>query len=216
MVLAKRDSERSRQGFGSDAHADVDGITAFLETELPPKARRESKYFAQGLLKAATRYDRYAANKGEWSNYARRRHRLEQIEEHAGLLVSELSDLDGLSRDDLATRVDPDRLDILVGSLITLFKEAERLADEVQRIGRRRDLAEERWIAEVADIYENAFGRPASVWGSGAGPVTRRGKFYHLLEVSRPASFPRHGKLSAKQIDRVLKRRKKPDGPVVI
>jgi hypothetical protein len=38
--------------------------------------------------------------------------------------------------------------------------------------------------------------------------MSRRGKFYRLLEVSRPKSFPQHGKLSLRQIDRMLKRRR--------
>ena len=33
------------------------------------------------------------------------------------------------------------------------------------------------------------------------------GKFYRLLEVSRPDSFPRHGKLTPRQIERTLSRR---------
>jgi hypothetical protein len=46
-----------------------------------------------------------------------------------------------------------------------------------------------------------------SISGSGDDPVERRGKFYRLLELSRPTSFPRHGKLSMKQVGRILDRR---------
>ena len=47
------------------------------------------------------------------------------------------------------------------------------------------------------------------VWGSGAGAdETGRGTFSHLLEFSRPETFSQHGKLSVRQIDRMLKRRK--------
>jgi hypothetical protein len=70
-------------------------------------------------------------------------------------------------------------------------------------------LAAQRWLWELADIYENAFGRPARVSGSGGGPVGQRGKFYRLLELSRPSSFPRHGTLSPRQIDRTLEERRK-------
>ena len=67
-----------------------------------------------------------------------------------------------------------------------------------------RDLAEERWITELADIYENAFSRPALI-----GPVKKRGNFYDLLQVSRPKEYPTKGKLGVRQIDRMLKRRKR-------
>ena len=90
-----------------------------------------------------------------------------------------------------------------------LRKETTNLADATQENGRPRELAEERWILELADIYENAFGRPARIPGSGARPTKPRGGFYHLLELSRPATFARHGKLSLWQIDRMLKRRKR-------
>lgn len=116
---------------------------------------------------------------------------------------------DILSRDDLANRVDPKEIEGLVGSLGLLIKETADLAKEAQGNGRPRDLAEERWILELADIYENAFSRPAGVSGSGAAPTEQRGKFYRLLELSRPISFPRHGKLNPRQIKRMLKLRKK-------
>jgi hypothetical protein len=73
---------------------------------------------------------------------------------------------------------------------------------------RPRDLAEERWIFELADIYENSFFEDARVWGSGGGPKKHRGRFYRMLEISRPEMFPRAGKLSVRQIDRMLKNRK--------
>jgi hypothetical protein len=134
-------------------------------------------------------------------------------------LASVLYQLDILSFDDLAVRIDPKKIETLVGSLLFLSKESHDLATEVQDKGKPRDLAEERWIFELADIYENAFGQPASVSGSGSDNdddelPNRRGKFYRLLEVSRPASFPRHGKLSLRQIDRMLERRRTPNGGI--
>jgi hypothetical protein len=97
-------------------------------------------------------------------------------------------------------------IEALIGSLVFLENETAKLVKHVQKNGRPRDLAEERWILELADIYENFFLKPARVWGSSAEPVKRRGKFYDLLNVSRPLSFPRHGKLSLRQIDRTLRR----------
>jgi hypothetical protein len=128
---------------------------------------------------------------------------------HLNWLESSLCELDILSRDDLESRIDPKEMKALVGSLHLLSKETTTLANEVQENGRPRDLAEERWILELADIYENAFCQPVRVSGSGAGLIKQRGMFYRLLELSRPISFPRHGKLNPRQIERMLKRRKK-------
>ena len=96
--------------------------------------------------------------------------------------------LDILSFDDLSVRIHPKKIETLVGSLLFLSKESRDLATQVQDKGKPRELPEERWIFELADIYKNAFGQTASVSGSGSEsdegePTNRRGKFYRLLEV---------------------------------
>jgi hypothetical protein len=161
------------------------------------------------LLAAGSRYDRYQAAKCEWKNYSARRARLDRITKLSDDLLNGLSELDVLTRDDLAGRLDEGMTQSLINSLLRLRKEAMELTKEVQQSGRGRDLAEERWIFEMADIYENIFSRPAGISGSGDGEVEQRGDFYRLLTLSLPSSFPRHGKFSVKQIDRVLKRRLK-------
>ena len=101
----------------------------------------------------------------------RRRKALGGIAKLAEELASGLSELDNLSRDELANRIDPNKIEALVGSLQFLRKATKDLAHEVQKIGRRRDLAEEQWIFELADVYENAFDRDASVSGLAAAPL---------------------------------------------
>jgi hypothetical protein len=159
------------------------------------------------LREAGKRYDRYIANRDEWFDYAARRRKLERITASIEAVATGLSELDILSRDDLASRVDSKKIDELVGSLGPLAKETRSLFEQAQSTGRPRDLAEERWILELAEIYENAFNQPAIVWGSGDGPIKERSSFYHFLELSRPSSFPRYGKLHMRQVDRLLKRR---------
>src|SRR5205085_7210980 len=116
--------------------------------------------------------------------------------------------LDILSRDDLASRVGSKEIDGLVGSLRRLGKETTVLVGQVQPEGRRRDLAEQRWILEIANIYENAFHQPASVWGKGGGPIKGRRGFFNFLVLSRSPSRKWNGKLHPRQVDRVLKRRR--------
>jgi hypothetical protein len=189
-------------------------IRDFLQRELPPGEIKQAQYLVNVLLKAGARYDRSSARRKEWMNYAPRRNRLVRITELADALAADLCKLDILSQEDLATRADPEKVEALIGSLRLFSKETADLAKEVQKSGRPRDLAEERWILELADVYENAFGRPARVWGSGDEKAAkRRGKFYHLLEVSRPSSFPRYGKLSLRQIERTLRQRRKNKRP---
>jgi len=194
---------------GSGTPPGIDDLRAFLERELPPASTKDASYIAKCLLKAAARYDRYAARRNDWLNYTRRRGRFARIAALAEALASDLAELDSLSRDDLDLRFDAEKLSKLTASLLVLRNEAEHLANAIQKSGRPRDVAEERWILEVADIFQNAFSQPPRVWGSGAGPARRRGKFYHLLELCRPPSFPRYGKLSPKQIDRVIKGRRR-------
>jgi hypothetical protein len=100
----------------------------------------------------------------------------------------------------------------LVGSLRLLGKHMTELFNETQQSGRPREIAEERWVTEVADIYENAFGRPASILDLGHDTNKCRGQFYRLLELSRPTEFPLHGKLSIRQVGRILKRQRHTSG----
>jgi hypothetical protein len=183
-------------------------LNDFLVRELPPGKADQATYLMHALREAGARYDRYAAQRKEWLDYATRRDRLGRITKLVKDLASDICDLDILTHDDLATRINPNDIEALIGSLHRLSKQTTLLFNETQQMGRPRELAEERWIVEVADIYENAFGQSASVSGSGDGPVERRGKFCRLLELSRPMSFPRNGKLSVKQIGRTLQRRR--------
>jgi len=185
-----------------------EAVRDFLADKLPPGKAKQADYLADALLKAGTRYDRYAAgcNRIKWENYTARRNRLERIAKSIQIVMEEMAQLDLLSRDDLSTRVDPIKLESLMGSLLIVGKTTGDLAAETQKSGPRRDLAEERWILELADIYENAFSKRPSVWRS---PDDRRmSDFYRLLELSRPETFPRHGKLSRRQIDRILSQRR--------
>jgi hypothetical protein len=175
--------------------------------KLPSGKTKQAPDLSNAILEAGVRYDRYNARKNDWLNYPTRRWRFEKISELAEGLASRLCELDILSRDDLESRFDKKQIEILVGSLHLLNEETKNLTAEVQKDGRPRDLAEERWIWELADIYENAFGQPARVWGSGAGSTNQRGRFYRLLELSRPTSFFRYGKLSLRQLERTLKKR---------
>lgn len=186
-----------------------DDIRGFLERELPPGKKRDAPLIAGFLQEASERYDRYSERRDDWRNYNRRRRQVMRIAKLAGDLVSGLSELDILTRDDFSRRFDSRLFEALVGSLSFLQSEAKDLADAIQSGGRPKDLADERWILEVADVYENAFNRNAVVWGTSS--ARRRGPFYSLLQISRPKSFARWGKLNPRQIDRVLKRRRKPD-----
>jgi hypothetical protein len=206
--MSRRSTRAQRPATGQPNEVG-DGLDAFLLRELPPAKTHQAAYLMAALQQAGERYDRYSARRTEWLDYANRRGRLQHITNLMNELSSRLCELDILSRDDLASRVDPKTIETLVGSLRFLSKETTALVKEAQEIGRPRDLAEEHWVLELADIYENAFGRPARMSGSGAGPAAGRGKFYRLLELSRPQSFPRHGKLSVRQVDRILKLRRK-------
>jgi hypothetical protein len=168
----------------------------------------QAPYVVNAVLTAGARNELYNAHRNEWIDYAGRKRSLRRVASLANQLASELCALDILSHTKLVSPADPRQLSALVGSL-EFLRIGKVTALEIQDNGRPRDLAEEGWILEMADIYENAFCRPPSVSGSGSDPVKRRGKFYRFLERGLPASFFRHGKLSVRQIKRVLTQRKK-------
>jgi hypothetical protein len=184
-----------------------DRLRDFFVRELPSGSVEHAAYLARAVVRAGERYDRYQERKREWFNYATRRDRLTRIANLAAELAGAFCDLDLFSRDALYSRADPTEVETLIGSLALISKEATVLAAQVQSSGKPRDLAEERWMVELADIYENAFGKLAGVWGSAGETRKQRGTFYRLLELGRPASFHRHGKLSVRQVGRTLKKR---------
>jgi hypothetical protein len=207
--MSRRSTKSELDGPPNEVGSD---IQKFLVSELPPGDTGSASYFVDAVSEAGERYDRYSTRKGEWSDYAARKGRLEKIVTLTEGLASALSDLDVLSRDDLTGRVGSKDVDAMIGSSRRLSKEAAILVSHAQTFGRGRDLAEERWIIELADIYENAFHQPACVWKTGRGPRTKRRGFYQFLELSLPKTFPRHGKLHPRQVDRLLERRRRVRG----
>jgi hypothetical protein len=189
----------------SDQDSDVH---RFFVCALPPERASRAPYFTKAVCEAGERYDRYIARRDEWWSFAKRRDKLKKIVTFVEGVASGLRELDILSRDDLAVRVGSREIDELVASLHRLGREATILVGQAQTMGRPRDLAEERWILELADIYENAFRQSATVWGTGR-PTKGRPGFYSFLELSRPNKFPSHGKLHPRQVDRLLKQRRR-------
>jgi hypothetical protein len=202
-MLRRPENRSTADDFGDQEY---ERIFLFVTRKL---SKQRARVFTDAILAAGARYDRYQAARGEWKSYSDRRARLDKIAKSSEELANGLLGLDVLTRDDLARRLDEGMNQSLVNSLLLLRKEAAGLIKGIQQNGRWRDLAEECWIFELADIYEKIFSRPARVSGSGDGALEQRGEFYGLLTVSLPASFPRHGKLSVKQVDGVLKRRSK-------
>jgi hypothetical protein len=200
----------------ADAKRSHEAILGFLMRELPPSQAKQASYLTNALIEAGKRYDRRQARKDEWTGYNVRRGRLLTVSKSAQSLASSLSKLDVLSRYDLDGQVGSEWIEALIGSLLTLSSSLTKMIETVQKSGRPRDLAEERWIFELADIYENAFDRPARVWGAGSDTTKKRGGFYNLLEVCRPGSFPRYGKLSLRQVQRSLYSRNKERGAIAL
>ena len=118
-------------------------LHSFLVRELPPGKTKQASYLMEVLREAGARFDRYDAKRNEWLNYATRRSRLATITNLLEELESCLCDLDILSRDELANRVDPKMIETFVGSIRLLRKETTNLAKETQKNGRPRELAEE-------------------------------------------------------------------------
>jgi hypothetical protein len=215
MVRSKPHPPRNRASpGGGQQHEGGETIHDFLARELPPGKTKLAPYLTEALLKAGARYDRYAAesNRKKWLDYSARAKRLGLITKLSEKLASDLCELDILTRDQLETRIDAKAIEELVGSLHLLRRQTADLGKEVQKTGRPRDLAEQLWITELADIYENNFNEVPSAWKSDTGPMS---KFYRFLELSRPEQFAMNSKLDRRQIDRILQhhRQKKSNLP---
>ena len=183
-------------------------VRAFLDSSLgKTKAKSERERIEQALLRACERYDRYTLRKVEWRRYAVRGKRLKSIRSQAIGVAEIWSDLDVISRDDLEARLGRERVAAIIDDLRVLAREVDHLIGNIQTTGAPKDVAEERWICDVADIYEMAFGKKASVWGTASKKGTKKGPFYELLLVTRPERMPHYGKLHPKQVTAVLKRR---------
>lgn len=191
-------------------------IREHLDRSLRTIKEGDRKEIEAALLRAADRYDRYMSSEDEWKEYAQRAAKLDGIRDHAREAAKGIGSLDIISREDFEARLGRERLATIKFDLERLALEADRLAKEVQRRGAPKNLAEERWIWEVADIFENALGKEAKVWGPGSGRRKNKGPFYELLEVCRPNFFPRYGKLHSKQVRTVLKRRPKKSRPKLV
>src|ERR1035437_143536 len=90
-------------------------VHEFLVRELPPEDVRRASYFANASREAGERYVRYSERKDEWSKYATRRDKLKRIVTLVEGVASDLSELDILSRDDLASRIGSKEIDGLIG-----------------------------------------------------------------------------------------------------
>ena len=163
-------------------------ILEFLRKSLPDMDESDLDFIVTGLLRAGERYDRYAANKEDWISYANRRRVLTRIADHAAELVESLRELDIISRDILEERLSTERLGTISIYLGYLEREGTKLADSVQKEGRQIDLAEEIWILEIAEYFQNTFGRSATELDSASGKKKNRSPFFQLLELSRARS----------------------------
>jgi hypothetical protein len=180
-----------------------------LHNTLPPGRVNDASNIALGITEAGARHDRYAENRDDWQDYGARAIKLRNIADWTQKLRVALVDLDVMSRDDLRSRIGPGIIEEYIGSLTILFLEIDRLRGQLQKKGKPSDVARERWILDMADIFENAFAQAATVSGSGDSPTAKRGRFYKLLDISRPSRFAQHGNLSPKYVKAVIATRKR-------
>ena len=178
----------------------ADDIQEFLMRALPPGNTKHVEYLTNAILKAGARYDRLTEKQDEWFQYAPRKKRLKKLEKLFDELGCVLSEVDILSRDELASRAHPMEIETLVGSLSRFSMATKEMINEMQSDGRPRDLAEERWILRLGDMYENFFCQLID---------DDRAKFFRFLMTSRPTLFIQNGKLDRRRIERALEDRKK-------
>jgi hypothetical protein len=161
----------------------------------------------RALEEARRRYERYAAKRAEWNNYSTRLARLKKILTDAEKLQSALTALDPITKDEIGKTLGDEEVEKLQGHLSRLMGKKADLTESIQDDGRPRDLATRIWVLELAEIYENNFGRKATISGSGDADSSTRGAFYKLLKISQPESLPRYGSLHPKKLMSILQTR---------
>lgn len=192
---------------GKNLASEAMDFDEFLKRELPPAMLEHASYIVDAVRRAGERYDLYIV-RDEWSDFSARRKRLKRVSGLMEDLASGLCDLDILSLADLESRVNSKEIAALIGSLRLLNKQITVLVEGIQKKGRPRNLAEERWVNELADIFENVFSRRPTISGSGYTPINKRGKFYEFLTLDPPKRLLELSKLHPSQVARILKRRK--------
>jgi len=125
-----------------------------------------------------------------------RRRQLELICKESDTILVSLKELDEEFWEPLA-------VECFLKDLRKLNSLASAQLKKMQRMGRPRDLARQRWVDDVAAIYEKAFNKKAAISGSNSGNSQKRGPFFELLILSAPEQV----NLDAKAIRRILKRR---------
>jgi hypothetical protein len=155
----------------------------------------------RSIEEAGKRYERLAHDDKAMGTGTRRRV-LKTISVNARSLCSDLAKLDAVSREDFANRFGDEELEKLMGHLARLETHANELFDSAQPSGPQRDLATERWIADLRYIYERRLNFRATVWGGVANP----GPFFQFLEDNRPRGS-RQPRLEQSHVRRVLKRK---------
>lgn len=189
---------------------DKDKLCEFLKRKLPQGAQGDLTVIVQALESAGRQYERYANAPQEWRNYGKRRKNLNNIQERATRLRDLLVRLDPISRDDIEVHLGNEKVQTLQGYLSDLGYRSQQMFEEIQtKKGRSRNVPRDRWVQEVADIYECNFRRPATVSGSGNALKEKRGNFYTLLWLSLPEGIRQHWTLHPKTLTRILKSRPK-------
>ena len=182
-------------------------LRTFLEQNLLRQSLNNIEGITRSLEEAEKRYNRYAAMRSKWENYRARRELLTQILNEAERLHSDLTGLDPIIKDALEMIFGDQEVEKLQGHLCRLTAKRYELIKPIQITGRPRDLATWIWVSELAEIFEANFRRKAVISGSGSGERSTRGKFYKLLELSQPSSFPRYGTLHPKKLSTILRTR---------
>lgn len=202
---------------------DYDRLRAFLNHHLPGRAKSDLAAIVEAVRAAGRRYVRHAQSRKQWDDaqerrgpgehkkgyLQQRRRRLGRVATLAIQLQEEISCLDSIFLEDLEFCLGAEQMKELRTSVADLGVHSRQLLEGAQEKGRARDLAQERWIHDMAIIFETNFKAPAKVWGSSEPEgKSSRGPFYDLMKLGRPNDFDRYRLLDPTQVRRILGRRR--------
>jgi len=180
-------------------------LLAFLERKLRPDAPSDAQALLKAVWREAERYSDHARNSRRLKGQRNLRHDLSKIANQAPNLRQRIGGVSSILREDFTRHfTDPEKLPKLLGHLQDFETFAADTLGETQTTGRPRNLARERWVTELWDLYETNISTAARTTRKGAKTLE---DFYEFLRLSCPIkSVPERNKfLDKRQIRRILK-----------
>src|SRR5260370_31868852 len=134
----------------------IDELKKYLEKHLPNNAPSDVEAFVEAVRAEARRYVLNVETLGQpKSNRPSRRQNLQKAFDEARALRGSLSRLDSIFVEDLDQEMGRNSVQQLIGHLARFSERTADLLARMSKTGRPPNVAQERWVYALADLYES-------------------------------------------------------------